>query len=88
VNQLVGFLMVEPAHPGLSHRLGMSTCIFLDLFIIGFNDDMLSMVGDVPLDSGHLWGLRESRDLLVRSFGGAHTDRVCVRVFIGVSLCS
>jgi hypothetical protein len=29
---------------------------------------------------------RESRDLSAQSFGGAHRGRVCVRVFIGVSV--
>jgi hypothetical protein len=29
-----------------------------------------------------------SRSTGVQSFGGAHRDRVCVRVFIGVSVCA
>ena len=32
VDQLVGFLVVKPAHPGLSHRLSTGARIFLDLF--------------------------------------------------------
>jgi hypothetical protein len=29
---MVGFLVVEPAHPGSSSRFGMGICIFLNLF--------------------------------------------------------
>jgi hypothetical protein len=32
IDQLVGFLMMEPVHPGSSPRLGMGAHIFLDLF--------------------------------------------------------
>ena len=32
IDQLVRFLVVEPAHLGLSPRLGMGARIFLDLF--------------------------------------------------------
>jgi hypothetical protein len=32
IDQLVGFLVVEPVHPGSSLRLGMGAHIFLDLF--------------------------------------------------------
>ena len=32
IDQLVGFLMVEPVHPDSSHRLRTSARIFLDLF--------------------------------------------------------
>jgi hypothetical protein len=32
IDQLVGFLVVEPAHPGSSPRLDMGARIFLDLF--------------------------------------------------------
>jgi hypothetical protein len=32
VAQLVGFLVVKPAHPGLSPRLDIGARIFLDLF--------------------------------------------------------
>ena len=42
--------MVEPAHPGSSHRLGTGACIFSRI-ILGFNGIMLSVVGDVPVDS-------------------------------------
>jgi hypothetical protein len=30
--QLVGFLVVEPVHPGSSPQLSTDACIFLDLF--------------------------------------------------------
>jgi hypothetical protein len=30
--QMVGFSVVEPAHPGSSPRLGMDVCIYLNLF--------------------------------------------------------
>ena len=33
-----------------------------------------------------LWWLREPQDLPAQSFGGAHMGRVCIRVFIGVSV--
>jgi hypothetical protein len=32
IDQLVGFLVVEPAHPGSSPRLGTGVRIFLNLF--------------------------------------------------------
>jgi hypothetical protein len=32
IDQLVGFLVVEPTYPGLSPRLGTGVHIFLDLF--------------------------------------------------------
>jgi hypothetical protein len=47
---VVRSLVVEPAHPGSSSRLGMDVCIYLDLFqdLIGA---MLSEVGDAPINS-------------------------------------
>ena len=51
LDQLAGFLVVEPAHPGLSPRFGIGARIFLDLFISGFNGVILSVVGNVPVDS-------------------------------------
>jgi hypothetical protein len=47
---------------------------------------MLSVVGDVPVDSEVPAVTRESRDLLAQFFGGAHKGRVCVRVFVGMSV--
>jgi hypothetical protein len=55
VAQLVGFLVVEPTHPGLSPRLDTGARIF-PRFILGFNGAILSVVGDVPVDSERrLW---------------------------------
>jgi hypothetical protein len=44
------FLVVELVYQGLSPRLGIDTCIFLNLFR-DLTDDILSVVGDVPVDS-------------------------------------
>jgi hypothetical protein len=45
------------------------------------------MVSDVPVDDGApLVTLGISRTAGAQSFGGAHRGRVCVRVFIGVSV--
>jgi hypothetical protein len=50
VVQLVRFLVVESAHPGLSSRLGTDIYIFLDLFR-DLTGAILSLVDDVPVDS-------------------------------------
>jgi hypothetical protein len=47
---VVRSLVVEPAHPGSSPRLGMGVCIYLDLFQ-DLTGAMLSVVGDVPVNS-------------------------------------
>ena len=47
---VVRSLVVEPAHPGSSPRLGMGVCIYLDLFQ-DLSGAMLSVVGDVPVNS-------------------------------------
>jgi hypothetical protein len=45
------------------------------------------VVSDVPVDDeAPLVTSRISRSVGARSFGGAHRDRACVRVFIGVSV--
>ena len=51
---------------------------------------MLSVVGDVPVDSeAPMVTLSISRFAgPTRFFGGTHRGRVCVRAFIGVSVCS
>jgi hypothetical protein len=51
IDQLVRFLMVEPVHPGSSPRLGTGARIFLNLFQDLTALYMLSVVGDVPVDS-------------------------------------
>jgi len=43
--------VVELAHPVSSLRLDTGVRIFLDLFISAINGAMLSVVGDVPVDS-------------------------------------
>jgi hypothetical protein len=46
------------------------------------------VVTDVPVDDKvPVVTSRISRSVGARSFGGAHRGRVCVRVFIGVSVC-
>jgi hypothetical protein len=50
IDQLVGFLVVEPAHLGSSPRLGTGARTFLDLFQ-NLTALCFSMVGDVPVDS-------------------------------------
>jgi hypothetical protein len=64
--QLVRFLVVKFAYPGLNSRLGMSAHIFLNLFqdltawhecshfpgfILGFNGVVLLVVADISVDS-------------------------------------
>jgi hypothetical protein len=79
VDQLVGFLVVEPTHPGLNSRFNTGARIFLDFS--GFNDTILSVVGDVPVDS-------EMPVVTSRFFGGTRMERVCVHAFIGVCVHS
>jgi hypothetical protein len=48
---------------------------------------MRSVVSDVPVDDeAPLVTSRISRSVGAQSFGGAHRGRVCVRVFLGVSV--
>jgi len=81
--------MVEPAHPGSSHRLGTGACIFSRI-ILGFNGIMLSVVGDVPVDSeASVVTSSISRFAGPTQFyRGAHRGRVYVRAFIWVSVRS
>jgi hypothetical protein len=60
---VVGFPMVEPAHPSSSPRLGMGVCIYLDLFqdLLGA---ILSVVGDVPVNSLKICRLSPSEVLI------------------------
>jgi hypothetical protein len=47
------------------------------------------VVCDVPVgDEVPVVTSRISRSVGAQSFGGAHSSRVCVRVFIGVSVCA
>ena len=90
VAQLVGFLVVEHAYPGLSLRLDMGARIFLDY----------SMILRRYSFSGRRRARRQrnasgdcqSRDLSVQldysEVRDAHRGRVCVRAFIGVSVRS
>jgi hypothetical protein len=46
------------------------------------------VVSDVPVDDeAPLVTSGSSRSAGAQSFGGAHRGRVCIRVFIGVSVC-
>ena len=59
-------------------------------FILEFNGAMLSVVGDVLIDSETPVVTSSILRLAgpTRFFGGAHRDRVCVRAFIGMSVHS
>jgi hypothetical protein len=76
---------VEPAHPSSSPRLGTGARIFLDLF-----QDLTVLCfqwkATPPSAARCLWLLRESQDMRVQSFEGVHRGRVCVCMFIGVSV--
>ena len=75
IDQLVGFLMVESVHPGSSLRLAWVLVFFcIYLFQEGFNDGILLVIGDVSVDS-------EASVVTL-----SHRDRVCLRVFVGVSM--
>ena len=49
IDQLVGFLVIEPVHPGLSHQLGTG-CTYFFGFIPEFKGAILSVVDDVSVD--------------------------------------
>ena len=85
VAQLVRFLVVEPAHPGSSLRLGTGARNFLDLFQ-DLTGTILSVVVDVPVDSEVPMVTSESRDQPAQSLGGAHRGRVAC-VFVSVCVC-
>jgi hypothetical protein len=62
--------------------------LFLD-FIPGFSDVIHYVVSNVPVDDeAPVVTSRISRFAGAQSFGGAHRGRVCVHVFIGVSVCA
>ena len=90
VGQLVGFLVVEPVHSGSSPRLDTGARIFLDLFISAINGAMLSVVGDVPVDSEAPVATSSISRFVGQTqfFRDAPRDRVCMRVFIGVNVRS
>jgi hypothetical protein len=83
VAQLVGLFVVEPAHLGSSPRLDTG-------FISGFNSAILSVVGDVPVDSEASVVISSISRLAgpTHFFEGAYKGRVCVRAFVGVSVRS
>ena len=61
-------------------------CLYFHEFIIGFNSTMLSVVGDVLIDSEMpMVTSHESSDLSAKSFEGVHRSRICICVFIAVS---
>ena len=81
--------MVEPTHLGSSHRLRHG-CSHFPEFILEFKGVILSVIGDLPVDSEA--SLVTSSILRFASptqfFGGAHRGRVCVHTFIEVSVRS
>ena len=70
-----------------SPRLNTGARVFLDLFILGFNDVILLVVGDVLVDSeAHVVTSSISRFAgPTQFFESAHRCRVCVRAFLEVS---
>jgi hypothetical protein len=76
--QLVIFLLVKLTNSGSNFRFDMDVALRLII---------LSVIGDVPVDSDVLF-MTDFVNLKIKpvqSFGGAHRGRVCVRAFIGVS---
>jgi hypothetical protein len=54
VDQLVGFLVAEPAFSGSPPRFNFLTwhmCSYFSRFISGFNGAILSVVDDIPVGS-------------------------------------
>jgi hypothetical protein len=51
IDQLVGFLKVEPAHPAGFKSSTWHGCLHFLRFISGFNDAMLLVVGNDPVNS-------------------------------------
>jgi hypothetical protein len=72
--------VVEPTHPGSNPRFDVSV-VYLRLII-------LSVVGDVPIDSETLFDRLREKIKLVQYFRCAHMGKMCVRVFIMVSVYS
>jgi hypothetical protein len=75
--QLVRFIVVKLTHPGSNHKFDM--CV---AFTANY-----SLGDDVPVDSETLL-MTDFVNLKIKplqSFGGAHKNMVCIRVFIGVS---
>ena len=62
-------------------------CSYFSEFISGFNGTILSVVGDVPVDSKTRVVTSSISRIAgpTQFFGGAHRNRVCVHAFIGVS---
>ena len=57
--------------------------------ILEFNGIVLSVVGDVPIDSETLvTSSISSRGFVGPVFEGTHRDRVCVHAFIQMSECA
>ena len=81
--------MVKPVYSGSSHRLRHG-CSHFPEFILEFKGVILSVIGDLPVDSEA--SLVTSSILRFASptqfFGGAHRGRVCMRAFIGMSVHS
>ena len=75
---MVRRVVVPPAHQ--SSNSGFETGVFY----------LGSVGGDVPVDSEApvVTSSISRLDPPAQSFGGAHRGRVCVRAFIGVSVCT
>ena len=79
--------MVEPAHQGSSPRLGTGAhIIFLGLFQ-DLTCAILSVVGDVPLDSEAPMVISLISRICRLSLSEMLIGVGCVRVFIGMSVC-
>ena len=65
-------------------------CLYFPGFISGFNGTILSVVGDVPVDSKTRVVTSSISRIAgpTQFFGGAHRGRVCVHTFIEVSVRS
>jgi hypothetical protein len=71
----------EPAY--LGEVFDLARVLVFSWIYSDFNGAILLVVGDVPVDSEKP---REYQDVSVQFFRGAHRNRVCVRVFMGISL--
>jgi hypothetical protein len=77
--QLIRFLVVELIHSDSDLIFDMSVVFMTNYFLVG---------DGVPVDSeSFLVRLHESQDKTVQSFRGDHRDKMCVHVFIGMSIC-
>jgi hypothetical protein len=74
-----GWVPCGGTHPPRFESSTWHGCSHFPEFIPGFTSAILSVIDDVPVDS-------ETSDRPAQSFSDAHRGRICVRVFIGVSV--